>query len=130
MVVLLVVLMAGMFAPFACAQVSTGEISGAVTDQSGAVVAGAKVTADNKDTGASRQTVTSADGSFVMTLLPPGEYSVSVEAQGFRRLVQQTVPLQVSQRLRLDVVLEVGQTTETLQVCEPETSLTSVPVGG
>jgi hypothetical protein len=116
MLVLLVLFMAGMVAPFACAQVSTGEISGVVTDQSAAVVAGAKVTAGNRETGASRQTATSADGSYVMTLLPPGDYDISVEAPGFRRLLRQNVQLQVNQRLRLDVVLEVGQTTETLQI--------------
>ena len=98
------------------AQVSTAELSGNVTDPSGASVAGAKVTAVNAATGASRESQTDTQGAYVMTLLPPGAYNLSVEASGFRRTVQEGVTLQVNQRARVDFSLQVGQITETVQV--------------
>jgi len=100
----------------AAAQVSTAELSGAVTDPSGANVAGAKVSAVNADTGVAREASTDTTGVYVITLLPPGEYNIAVEAPGFRRTVQNGVILQVNQRARVDFSLQVGQLNETVQV--------------
>ena len=98
------------------AQVSTAELSGEVTDPSGASVVGAKVTAVNADTGAAREAATDALGSYIMTLLQPGAYNLSVEAPGFRKTVQNGVVLQVNQRARVDFSLQVGQINETVKV--------------
>jgi len=99
------------------AQVSTAELAGSVTDQSGAAVPSAKVTLTNAETNiVVREMSTGADGSYVITLVPPGLYMVSVEAPGFRKLAQSGVTLQTNQRVRLDLSLQVGQVTETVEV--------------
>jgi len=98
------------------AQVSTGELSGSVVDSSGASIANAKVVATNAATGVSREAFTDAAGSYVLTLLPPGTYNLAAEASGFRRVVQNGIPLQVNQRAEVNFKLEVGQVTETVEV--------------
>ena len=99
------------------AQVATGELIGTVTDSTGAAVPNAKVVATNAETGVvARETQTDDTGNYIMTLLPPGNYNLSVEASGFRRLVRTGIPLQVSQRARVDLTLQVGQVSETLEV--------------
>jgi hypothetical protein len=106
-----------LFASAAFAQVSTGEISGTVTDTTGAAVPNAKIIATNTETNVvGRETISAAEGNYVMTLLPPGTYSMSVEAGGFRKSVQTGIILQTNQRARLDFQLQVGQVTETLEV--------------
>ena len=106
-----------LFASAAFAQVSTGEISGTVTDTTGAAVPNAKIIATNTETNVvGRETTSAGDGNYVMTLLPPGTYSMSVEAGGFRKSVQTGIILQTNQRARLDFQLQVGQVTETLEV--------------
>jgi hypothetical protein len=99
------------------AQVSTGEIGGTVADASGAAVPNAKVTATNEQTNAvARETMTSADGTYIMTLLPPGTYAVAAEVSGFRKSVQSGIELQTNQRVRVDLQLQVGQVSETVEV--------------
>lgn len=98
------------------AQVASAELSGSLSDPSGAAVAGATVTVRRADTGAVRQAASDADGSFLITLLPPGTYSLTVEAPGFRRLLREGLVLQVNQRARLELLLELGEVTETVQV--------------
>jgi hypothetical protein len=98
------------------AQVSTAELSGTVADPSGAVIPHAKVIATNVDTGASRATSSDTAGAYVMTLLPPGNYNLSVEAQGFRRLLRSGVTLEVNQRAQVDFVLQVGQVNDIVEV--------------
>src|SRR5690349_19176979 len=99
------------------AQVSTGEIAGTIADASGAAVPNAKVTATNTETNSvARETITSTDGAYTMTLLPPGVYTIAAEASGFRRTVQTAVELQTNQRIKVDLQLQVGQVTETVEV--------------
>ena len=98
------------------AQVSTGELIGAVSDSTGAVVGNAKISATNPATGVTRETTSSDNGEYIVTLLPPGTYTVSAEASGFRKTVQNEVTLQINQRLRLDIQLQVGQVSETVEV--------------
>ncbi|HWB98016.1 MAG TPA: carboxypeptidase regulatory-like domain-containing protein [Bryobacteraceae bacterium] len=98
------------------AQVSTGEFSGNVTDASGASVASAKIVATNTQTGITREVLTDAAGGYVLTLLPPGNYNLAAEAGGFRRVVQNGIPLQVNQRAEINFRLEVGQVNETVEV--------------
>ena len=98
------------------AQVSTAELSGTVDDPSGAVVSHAKIAVVNVDTGFSREALSDVAGTYVMTLLPPGNYNLSVEAQGFRRLLRSGITLEVNQRVRIDLTLQVGQVNETVEV--------------
>ena len=69
-------------------QVASSELSGSVLDSTSAAVAGAKVTATNTATNLSRDTTSDSSGRYVVPLLPPGDYVVTVEAPGFRKLVQ------------------------------------------
>jgi hypothetical protein len=99
------------------AQVATAELSGTVVDPTGASIPNAAVTAINAATNVvAREARTGASGEYVMTLLPPGNYTLTVEAPGFRKLQQTGVTLQVNQRAQLDLRLEVGQVTETVEV--------------
>src|SRR5580658_3080630 len=98
------------------AQETVGRVIGVVTDPSGSVVPHAKVTVTNVDTGANSETSTGTDGSYQVLLLPVGTYRVSAEAQGFRKSVTSVQKLEINQSLKIDVKLEVGTTSETVQV--------------
>src|SRR4051794_16400661 len=97
-------------------QVSTAELSGTVTDSTGAVVPNAKVTAANVATNIERSTVTGSSGNYIVPLLPPGDYLVTVEASGFRKLVQRGISLQINQQAQVDLTLQVGQVSESVEV--------------
>jgi hypothetical protein len=100
----------------AFAQTATAELSGTVTDSSGAVVGNAKVMAANAETGTSRSAVTDQTGAYVFTLMQPGTYNVSVEAAGFRKTVANGVELRVNQRAEVNLQLQVGQLNDTVEV--------------
>lgn len=109
------VLLASFFVVLLCAQVDTGTLSGTVTDSSGAVVPQSKVTIRNRGTGQSLRIATNNAGYYVSPPLRPGEYSVQVEAEGFRK-VQKDLPLDVNQRTVVDFQLVVGSMTEEVVV--------------
>ena len=91
------------------AQVNTGTVLGTITDQTGAVIAEARVTALNELTGFSRSAVSDAEGSFLIPLLPVSDnYRITVESGGFKSSVRSGVILQVGQNLRADFQLELG----------------------
>src|SRR3954471_20056786 len=97
----------------ASAQVAAAELVGSVTDASGAAVPGAKITAVNPATNVTAREVESgADGGYIMTSLPPGAYNINVEKEGFRKLAQTGLTLEVNQRARVDFALQVGQVSE------------------
>jgi hypothetical protein len=104
------------FALSAFAQVTTGRIDGITQDPSGAVVAGAKVTATENRTQVSNQTTTDAQGNFSFVALQPGFYDLSVEAPGFRREVLNNLELAVGETLSEVVKLQVGQVGESVSV--------------
>lgn len=93
-----------------------GSITGKVTDPQGAVVPGAAVTVTNIETNAVSRTVTNETGYFEISLLNPGRYSVAAEAPGFKRFVRTGLELNVSGRLNIEIRLDVGQVTETIEV--------------
>lgn len=93
-----------------------GTISGTVTDPSGAVVPGATVRAVNQGTGAAFQTSTGPDGAYVLRELAVGVYTLTAEAQGFKKYEAPNLRLQVNDVLRVDVKLEVGTAVETVTV--------------
>ncbi len=98
------------------AQAPTGEITGTVTDASGAVVGGATVTVTNPGTNASRQVKTNTAGVYDLPALTPGRYNLKVEMTGFTTQVRSDIDLQVGQVARLDFPLQVGSVTETIEV--------------
>ncbi|MBI3472238.1 MAG: carboxypeptidase regulatory-like domain-containing protein [Candidatus Solibacter usitatus] len=97
-------------------QQSTARLLGTVTDQTGAVVVGAAVKAINSATRQERMAPTDQTGEYSIPLLPIGEYTVTVEAAGFKTGVIQGLVLQVNQEARVDVTLTVGATAETVAV--------------
>ena len=98
------------------AQITTATILGTVTDASGAVVGKALVEAKALATNLMRATTTDGDGNFTLSNLPLGEYEVSISAAGFRKEIQRGIVLQVQQRARIDVALQPGNVTETVNV--------------
>jgi Carboxypeptidase regulatory-like domain len=98
------------------AQNTTGSITGRLTDPIGAVIAGAKVTVRNLGTREVRTLTTDASGDFTATLLLPGHYSVLAEHEGFKAAEQNDITLEVDQTVRADLRLDVGSTTEKVEV--------------
>lgn len=93
-----------------------GQINGTVRDATDAVVPSATVAVTNIETGVSRRTTTNDGGGYVVPLLPPGRYKVSVEAQGFRPVERAGVSLEVDQVARIDIAMEVGGVSESVSV--------------
>src|ERR1043166_436629 len=91
-------------------------ILGIVTDPRGAVVANASVTITQTATGVKRTTATAADGKYEVRYLAPGEYSVEVQAAGFRSARATNIVIQINQQARLDFSLQVGDVQQTLEV--------------
>jgi len=94
----------------------TGSFSGTVTDQSGAVIAGATVTATSQGTGVARDTKTDEGGHYVLNLLPVGIYTVHVESQGFQPTETKDLKLQVDERRELDFTLVPGTVSTSVEV--------------
>jgi len=98
------------------AQTSTSRISGTVTDATGAVVSGAKVTATNEATGVSHTQTTTEAGLYSFPSLPVGGYAIKVEMTGFKTANKPGVVVEVNTPATADVVLEVGQTNEVVNI--------------
>jgi outer membrane receptor protein involved in Fe transport len=99
------------------AQDATGKITGTVTDPSGSVVPGAKITVLNADTNISKKATTDKNGVYQVPSLPIGHYRVRAEAGGFAKIeVAGTNSLEINQTLRIDIRLEVGQVSDTVTV--------------
>ena len=105
-----------MMAVGAGAQERFGGLSGTVTDTSMAAVPGATVTATNKETGATRVVVTGADGTYRVPDLDPGRYSVSIELDGFQKVVLDDVIVLLGRTVGVDGQLRPGVVSETVQV--------------
>lgn len=98
-------------------QTITGSISGRVLDQQGAAVVGATVTAEEPDKNLVQSVKTSDQGEFVFAALQPGNYKVSVESPGFKKLGTPSFPLHANDKLAMgNLSLEVGSLTETVEV--------------
>lgn len=110
--VALLVLVAGV----GFAQVSTSRLEGTVQDESGTVVADARVTAVNNKTQVRSGIASGAEGRYVPPSLPPGDYTVTVDTPGFRKSVINNVVLNVGDAAVRNIKLEVGQVTESVQV--------------
>jgi hypothetical protein len=98
------------------AQTDRGTITGTISDQTGAVIPGASITALNAETAAKYETVSTETGNFTLLQIPPGAYSVTVDLPGFKKYVRQGINVLVAQTLRIDVALEVGASTDEVTV--------------
>jgi Carboxypeptidase regulatory-like domain len=104
-------------------QTATGQITGTVTDASGAVMQGVKVVVTSQQTGLTRETTTSDVGSYTVPLLPVGVYLVTAEQSGFKLAVKSDIQLNVDQVQRIDIQLETGNVTERVEVQASSTAL-------
>lgn len=104
------------FAVSAVAQQPTAEITGLITDESGATVPAASLDVANTDTGIHWRATSNESGNYVFSILPPGHYSITVAKQGFDKTTRSGIELTVGQVARLDFKLRVGSTTETVEV--------------
>ncbi len=98
------------------AQSNSGSIQGTVTDSSGAALSGANVTGLNMDTGISTPTITNDAGLYSLPNLPPGRYSVTVEAPGLKRYVREGVTVTTGATVALEIQLQIGAVTENITV--------------
>lgn len=96
--------------------VSSATVRGTVTDQQGAAVAGATVTAKNLDQGSTRSNTTNADGEFQILALRPGLYEITVQAQGFANFLVKDAQLTIGQVASYTIKMEVGKVTNEVTV--------------
>jgi len=92
------------------------QVTGLISDPSGAVIPQASVSLRNQDTGFKYQTNSNAAGDYTFPFVKPGPYDITVEKTGFKTLNRPDIKLEVSQNARIDLTLEVGQTTQVVEV--------------
>jgi hypothetical protein len=109
-------LVATLTAAAALAQTFQGQISGVVHDKSGGIVPGVQLSAVDVNSGAKYTAATNDAGVYRFAALPPSQYKVSATLQGFKAFSEGPITIQVNQNYDLDIVLEPGQVTETVQV--------------
>ena len=102
---------------------NTASLSGIVTDATGAVVPGAAVTIAHEETGTATEVSTNEVGAYIAAALDVGSYTVEVSTPGFKSFRQAGVVLNVRDRVRIDVALELGEVTETIEVTETAVQL-------
>ena len=112
-----------LFALVAFGQSDRGTITGAVADPGGAVVAGAAIEAQNVETGGLYNVASTTTGNYTLSQLPTGTYTLSVSVAGFKKYVRQNVVVGVAQTIRIDIVLEIGASSESVTVTEEATLL-------
>ena len=93
-----------------------GEVTGTVTDSSGAAVAGTSVTLLNAATNQTRKVDTNEAGNYTIPFVPPGLYEVRVQKGGFKSSLRNDVRVQVADSVRVNFTIEIGNVTETLEV--------------
>lgn len=94
----------------------TGQITGLITDPSGAGVPDARITATNVNTGIEKSVTTNEQGYYTIPLLNPGSYQLMVRRQGFKQIMRQGIHLEVAQTARIDFGLQVGDVVESVSV--------------
>jgi hypothetical protein len=98
------------------AQQEAATITGEIKDTTGAVVPGATITITNTATGITARGESNEQGIYIVPSLKPGLYSLSVEKTGFRKVVRSGLTLQVNQVVPIDVELQTGSVTETVEI--------------
>src|SRR5713226_2126011 len=113
----LAIMQAFLMQPPAHAQtVSTGAVTGVVTDPSGAAIAGLAITATEKGTGFKRSATTDTSGSYRFSLLPPGDYQLQFVATGFKTALPPVVTIAVTEVSTLNVQMVIGEAVDTVEV--------------
>jgi len=97
-------------------QAITATISGTVSDSSGSVLPGAKISLTSSEHGISRVYVTDTGGNYVFSLLPPAVYSLQVTASGFKTYKQDGIALGAGQTAEQPVIMAIGSNSETIEV--------------
>jgi len=98
------------------AQTTFGTLTGAITDPSGAVVPGVQVTLTNTGTNAKQVTTTNADGIYEFVNVLPGNYRIDAEKSGFKHFSRSPVVVQTQQSYRIDITMQLGAITQSVQV--------------
>ncbi|HWB85738.1 MAG TPA: TonB-dependent receptor [Bryobacteraceae bacterium] len=111
LVVLTVAMSAGLFA-----QEFRGTLSGGISDPTGAMIAGAKVSVTETHTGTKTQTVSNDAGQYTVPFLAPGDYDIDVEATGFKESVRKAIHLGSGDHTVIDFKLDVGEASQTVEV--------------
>ena len=101
--------------PFQAA-IPTGTVIGSVSDESGAIIPGAKVSITHQGTGAARTMQTDSAGNFNFPLLGVGTYTLKVEKEGFQTFIQKEFLLQVDQNLTIPVTMKLGEITQEVTI--------------
>jgi hypothetical protein len=118
----------GVFGARLSAQTSYGSIAGTVTDATGGAISDAQVTITNVASGEKRVQTTGPDGLYNFVNLIPGTYKIEVEKTGFKHITHPDVVVQVEQTARIDITMQVGDVSQTVEVTgetpllQPETS--------
>jgi hypothetical protein len=100
----------------ALAQESTAELRGRVLDAQGGALPGVTITITNQATGVYREIVSNGDGTYFATALAPGVYSIAAELSGFKKYMRNDVRLDLGRTTTLDLQLEIGALTESVDV--------------
>lgn len=116
-------LLASLTIPSLAQSIISGDVTGTVTDASGAAIPGAGVTLTNTSTNATQQATTSGDGTYRFAFLPPGSYKVSITANGFQSQQRQGVIVAAGQPTSVNIQLEIAGATQTVDVVEAAASL-------
>src|SRR5581483_2858448 len=98
------------------AQEFRSTLSGHVIDPQESSIPNAKILATENETGAKFQTVSNADGTYVLPFLPPGPYTITAEAPGFRKYVNRNVRITTNEREQIDIRLEVGSVDQSVTI--------------
>jgi hypothetical protein len=114
----------------AFAQETTATITGQVTDQAGAIVANAEITLKNTATGEERKVISDDNGSYSLTLIPPGKYDLSVRVKGFKESINQGIELSVNDRKVITVALAPGDINESITITGEAPLLQVTPTVG
>jgi len=125
-----------LLATCAWSQIGTSTITGRVTDSTGAVVPNVSITVVQQGTNFTSTAVTNSEGIYRVLSLQPGQYRVTFETQGFKKALRENVELRTGDTLAVDMVLQVGAVTESVEVSaatqllETETSATGTVMSG
>src|SRR6187402_1603592 len=114
------------------AQQGNAAIRGRITDEQMAVLPGVAILVTHAESGATRETTTTADGTYLVQGLLPGPYKITAQLTGFNRATQADLVVRIGMTLQVDLALKVGALEETITVTAalPQVDLTSAQVGG
>src|SRR5258708_6412390 len=111
-----VLLLCGILLPVSASAQATGTVRGIVKDNTGAVLPGTAVTLTDKGTQRKAETLSNEVGVYSFAAVPPGQHMLTFDMAGFRRLVRDTVTVNVTETVVIDAVMEVGDLAQEITV--------------